>query len=202
MPAADTLAKLERALDRSYMHECPGDPESPEKTDPCSHPALQHMSDRIAAIFTREIFIHIQSAEDEDDLDLGGVGLVVGFGLGLGLDFGLGRSGGGEFRGLHQFLRERGELRHRFELLCGGIAAEFVDEVVDRAQVAGRGDVGLERIDVELPTVGACERLAQRARCHVDVTGHSAEPAFVDARRDAFTKGSVPRRQSRLEREG
>ncbi len=70
MPAADTLAKLERALDRSYMHECPGDPESPEKTDPCSHPALQHMSDRIAAIFTREIFLHIQEAEDADDLEL------------------------------------------------------------------------------------------------------------------------------------
>lgn len=70
MPAADTLAKLERALDRSYMHECPGDPESPEKPDPCSHPALQHMSDRIAAIFTREIFIDIQDAEDADDLEL------------------------------------------------------------------------------------------------------------------------------------
>ena len=70
MSTADTLAKLERAMDRSYMHECPGDPESPEKTDPCSHPALQHMSDRIAAIFTREIFIHIQSAEDADDLEL------------------------------------------------------------------------------------------------------------------------------------
>lgn len=70
MPVADTLAKLERALDRSYMHECPGDPESPEKTDPCSHPALDHISDRIAAILTREIFIHIQSAEDAGDLEL------------------------------------------------------------------------------------------------------------------------------------
>lgn len=70
MSTADTLAKLERAMDRSYMHECPGDPESPEKTDPCSHPALQHMSDRIAAIFTREVLIHIQDAEAADDLEL------------------------------------------------------------------------------------------------------------------------------------
>ena len=73
MTTADTIAKLERALDRAYMHECPGNPESPEKTNPCRHPALQHMTDRVTAIFTREILIQIQSIEDSgraDDLKL------------------------------------------------------------------------------------------------------------------------------------
>ena len=53
MTTADTIAKLEHALDRAYMHECPGNPESPEKPDPCRYPALQHMTDRVTVIFTR-----------------------------------------------------------------------------------------------------------------------------------------------------
>ena len=58
--------RLSIALGRAHMGECPGDPGSDE-VKPCRHTALEHATERVAAIITDSIMRGMQQAIDEAD---------------------------------------------------------------------------------------------------------------------------------------